>query len=116
MEIKLDEAAVQQAVSAAVLEQLGADGQRTLVEAALLYLMTPPKDAYRRNAQSPLQDAFNAAVGAAARKIVLELVEENEEFKEKIRTQVGEAFIKMEATNFTDYLGTALSDALRKES
>lgn len=114
MNINLDEEAVRQAVSSALLDQLGADGQRKLVEAALTFLITPPKDTYgRSNPVSPLQEAFNMAVGQVAREIVKELVADNAEFVSTISTQVGEAFIKMEATNFTDYLGAALGEALR---
>lgn len=112
MELKLDDAAVQQAVSKALLDQIGADGQRRLVEAALTYLITPKKDNYGRQETSPLQDMFNQAVGSAARKIVDELVVADESFQATIRTQVGEAFLQMEATNFTSYLGSALADAL----
>jgi adenine-specific DNA methylase len=113
MNLNLDEAAVRQAVSTALLDQLGVDGQRTLVAAALEFLVTPKKETWQRDPTSPLQEAFNQAVGAVAREIVRELVAENAEFRSTISTQVGEAFIKMEATNFTDYLGTALSEALR---
>lgn len=113
--ITLDEEVVHKAVAKALVDNLGEDGQRTLVEAALQYLITPQKaTTYSREEPSVLQNAFNRAVGSAAQKLVDEIVAENEEFKAKIRVQVGEAFIKMESTNFTDYLGTALSDALKK--
>jgi hypothetical protein len=114
MELKIDETVVQQAVSAALMEQLGTDGQRTLVTAALQYLITPPKSRYGAfERESPLQEAFNAAVGNVARQMVQEMVDKNEEFKHTIRTQVGAAFIKMEAKDFTNHLGHALSDALK---
>ena len=116
MELKLDEAAVQKAVATALMEQLGSDAQAKLVEAAMLYLITPPTGQYNnQNDKVPLQEMFNQAVGNVARGMVADMVKDNVEFQELIKRQVGEAFIKMESTNFSDYLGTALSSALRKD-
>jgi len=115
MTISLDEDVVRSAVASALVDQLGSNGQRVLVAAALEFLVTPQKDRFnsRNDGPSPLQNAFNNAVGQEAAKIVQKIVAEDDEFREKITRQVGEAFLKMEATDFTDYLGTALSQALR---
>lgn len=115
IDIKIDEDVVQAAVASAILDRLGADGQRELITAALKYLTTaPPSNSYTRNPASPLQSAFNTAVGGAATRIVNELVANNEEFQEKIKAQIGEAFVLMESTNYTDYLGSAIGEALRQ--
>lgn len=113
MELKIDEAAVRDVVHKAILEQIGVEGRDGLVTAAIAYLMEPQKDRYGSGI-SPLQTAFNSAIGQAAMIIVREMVMSDPALQARIHEKIGEAIIKMEATDFTDYLGTALSSALRE--
>jgi len=113
MEIKIDEQAVRDVVTKSIMDQLGEDARETMISAALAYLLDPKKDGFNKGI-SPIQEAFNNAIGQAARTIVFDLVENDPDIRQKIVILVGEAFIQMESTNFTEYLAAALSDALRR--
>lgn len=112
MELKIDEEQIQSFVHEAILQQLDDDARERLISAAIVHLTTPQPGQFR-NGKTPLQDAFDRAVGISADKIVREIVQENADYQLKIRKVVGEAFMKMEEEEFTNYLGTALGQALR---
>jgi hypothetical protein len=62
-----------------------------------------------------LQNAFNVAVGLAAGEIVRERIAASEEFKTKVRAAIGEAMLQIDKENFTDWVGSALASALKRD-
>lgn len=116
MELNIDEAAVREVVSAAILEQLGNEGRGKLIQAALEYLLTPPKkDQYSRvEYPSPLQAAFNDAAAKAARQIVMETVATDPTFVAKVKEKVGEAMALVDEANYSYYVSEALAAAMGK--
>jgi len=116
MEIKIDAEAVQAVVQQAIFDQLGSEGRDRLVQASLEHLLKTEPDQYGRpRSVSPLQRAFNDAVGIAARDIVIEFVRNDEEFKQRIKVVIGEAMLKIDEDDYSENVGLALGAALRKD-
>lgn len=116
MELKIEQGAIEEVVKAAILEQLGEQGRRDLIEAALTHLLTAPKStSYGYQPVSVLQQAFNEAVSQVARKIIVETLTDDEEFHAKVRVLIGDAMVKMDQMNFSSYLADALGEALKRQ-
>jgi hypothetical protein len=115
MELKIEQGAIEDVVKAAILEQLGEQGRRNLIEASLSHLLSTPKStSYGYQQVSVLQAAFNDAVSQVARKIIVETLTNDEDFHAKVRVLIGDALIKMDQMNFSTYLADALGAALKR--
>jgi hypothetical protein len=116
MDLKIDEAAVRDVVAHAIMEQIGAEGREKLIEAALQALLEPPKDRYGSYGYTPLQAAFNNAVQSVAAQVVREQVADDPVFIARVKEKVGEALIKMDDENYTNYVADALAQALKAKT
>ena len=116
MKLDIDQEALREVVKSAIFEQLGAEGRERLVAAALENLLTPPPaDRYTSHRPpSPLEAAFNAAAASVARQIVMDEVAQDPTFVAKVREKIGEAIVKMDEDNYTDYVAAAFADALKR--
>lgn len=113
--IQIDGEAMQVIVSKAILEGIDAKQRDTLVEQAIKYLITAPRDRYGSASNTPLQDSFNVAVHAATSGVVKELIA-GDEMMAKIRAKVAEA-VTAHMTNewvLTEGIGQAIGDAVAK--
>jgi hypothetical protein len=91
MELKLNTDDVKQYASAAILTQLGEEGQKAILDQAVRAILESPPDRYGRASTSPLQDAFDAAVRSAAFTVAREVVAERPEFRDAIKTEIARA-------------------------
>ncbi len=77
-----------------VMEQLDTEQRSTIVAQAISYLLTPQTAAYGRPATSPLEDAFNNAVGIAMNQIAREIVAEDPGVRTQLYNLMGESIRK----------------------
>lgn len=88
--IKLDPGSVEALVHKAILEQIGEEARDKLIEGALRYLITQPQGGGYGPKVSPLQQAFNNALTAAANQVAMDLVATSPKIKERINELLGE--------------------------
>ena len=88
-DIKLDDAAMKDIVSAAIMQTMTAENRDTLIRAAITNLISPvSRGNYGSQNTSPLQDAFNYAVRNVAEKLVTEMLQDDAGLKGQIRNLV----------------------------
>lgn len=107
-DIKIDTAAMNQIVSKAILEGIDDNQKQAILEQAVQALITPKKDNYGRNTDTPLQRAFDSAVGSVVYQVAREFVEENQELRAKVREMVAQAM-----ATALESPGTKLQGAVR---
>lgn len=117
MEIKLDAEAVAGIASAAIFDSLSQESRDSVIKQALQHLLTPEENRGRFGpGETPLQQAFNQAVQAAAYRIVREKIENDQQVQEGILKLLGPLLISsMEAeaeANFDSSLAETLGKAL----
>jgi hypothetical protein len=77
MTLIMDEAAVSQIITKAILEGLGTEQRDQILAQAVAFLTTPTKDNYGRAGKTPLQNAFDMALSGCATKVAREVLESN---------------------------------------
>lgn len=115
--INIPQEMLQGIVAKAILEGVGTDTRDLLIQQALTYLVAPTKmsgDYSSRNTgPSPIQQAFEIAAGQVVHQMARELVAENQEFQQAVRTMLTEAITQVvtdpESENYNSVL-----DKLRK--
>ena len=119
MDIKIPEAQMQDIVASAIFQTIDENARATLIQDAIRYLISKPekKSYYDADPKSPLQFAFENAIGVAANKLIREQIEANPEIQQKILDLLKEALTKVFETNRTatvERIATALGSALAK--
>jgi hypothetical protein len=111
IKIEFDQTKIEAVVQAAILDQLDDAKRDAILAQAIQYLVTtPPSGGYGYGTRfSPIQDAFNGAVSSVARRIALEMVENDPEIERQIREAVGQATIASAVGNYKEL---ALAEAL----
>ena len=93
--IQINDESIRSAVSAAILQQLNTDNRDAILQQAVTYLITPPKDIYGRAQPTPLQVAMNEAVARVVHRVANELIEQDEALKANIRDIATSALSKL---------------------
>lgn len=114
MDLKIDADTVREVVQKAILDKITPEQRDAMLTAALQHLVSPTFNQYSRRSESPLQVAFEAAVGEAARKFATEIVNSDPAILDKIKHHIGEGFAKFDEANYSTYLGTAIGEALKQ--
>lgn len=114
-DIKINHDVMQTIVHKAILEGIGTEQRDLLMQQALQYLITEPRNTYGSPSPSPLQTAFNNAVTKAARLIVEELVSESD-LQDRIREWAGKALTEYVSKDYElpDAIGFAMGEAIGK--
>lgn len=117
-EIRISTEAVEAVVHKAILDMLDAEQRSLLVENALKYLVTPQTTYNGRAGQSPLQDAFSAALHSVVRRIADKVVASDPEVERKIRALVAGVLTEGMAHNatFSQAVVEALVSKLERHS
>ena len=80
---------MQQAVCKAILDSLGEDGQKQVIQEAVNSLLEKAdKNNYRSDAPTRLQQVFKDQVQFAAQGVVREILANDEEFQAKLKSMV----------------------------
>jgi hypothetical protein len=121
-EIKIDEELLRGIVHKAILEGVGPAQRDLLMVSALEHLTAvPPSQGYGHKPISPLQEAFNSAVGRVCFEVARELVTEDPAFKAKVadlmRGAMATALAKPGTGNvagerFQEQMASAMSEVL----
>jgi hypothetical protein len=115
--LTIDSTAMQAIVSKAILEGIDQNQRDALLEQAVRYLLVaPPKQGYGApEPKTPLQSAFDQAVGVAVNGVAREMVEGNQRLQQRIRELMSEAIesILMEGdTSLADSVRQSLGEAV----
>ena len=73
----------------------GGEPRDAILQQAVTYLITPPKDTYGRTQPTPLQVAMNEAVARVVHRVANELIEQDEALKADIRDIATSALSKL---------------------
>lgn len=99
MNIQINPDDVKALVSEAILKTLDDEKRATLIKDAIAHLLTPPTGGgYGYDKTTPLQSAFRVAVEHTARRLCLEMLEQDEGLKGQIRALLTEAMEKAMTT------------------
>ena len=113
MNVTLSNEQIEKAVQAAIFESITQDQRDLLIKGALQHLLTaPPGDGYSKR-RSPIQEAFDSAVGQLARKIVAEHLENNADFKAALDGMITDTLARFMAAEKGAVVGQ-MADALTK--
>ncbi len=116
MDLKLDDKKLEEILVAAVLSQLDGEARDRIMREAVVYLMTPQSSGYAGSkAESPIQRAFRDAVNGVARTVAVEMLEQNEDVKTKLRTLLSDAAEKAfgeKRAEWVDRVASAIQDGL----
>lgn len=101
MDIKLEDEMLKSIVSEAILKSFDDQKRDALVQGAIKHLLTPPqKDRYSYGEpKSPLQEAFEYGIRNVSIRICGEILENDENVKEKIRGLLNDAMVRLTETN-----------------
>lgn len=120
IEIKFDQAALQGMVEKWVMEQMTEETRNQVLAQAVKYLMTTPNTNYGPR-ESPLQQAFNRAIETVMYQVARDLIENNEEVKDKLTAMMGESMTIFLQTSYHDAkepfikkMGEALSEVFTR--
>jgi hypothetical protein len=117
MNLNLNDDQLRAVIAGAVLQTLTPENRETILAAAVANLLTPQKESWQRQASSPLQDAFNAAITNVAREICHAMVKEDETIRAQIRGLIAKAVEKAFADPdaIADRLANNLGDLLARD-
>lgn len=116
--IKIPADALNGLVARAIFDSIGPEQRDALITSAITKLIEPRKDSYGRTEASPLQEAFERAIGVATNRVVNEVLESDEQLKSKLREVVSDKLRDLLDDNYSlqRVVSEALADAiLRKE-
>lgn len=100
MDIKLSDEMLRTVVSDAIFKSMGDDQRSALVMGAIKHLLTPVKPSYGYGEpKSPLTEAFEIGIRAAAIELCRKMLAEDEAVKEKIQGLLSEAMVRLTETN-----------------
>ena len=86
--IDLSDEQLQEVVSVAILQAIDKTQRDNLIKEAIRGLLAPKEEpgGYGRTGPTPIQEAFNHAVSGVAHQVAREMLENDPETKEKIRS------------------------------
>lgn len=89
MSTSIDLGAMEPLVAKAILDSLTDEVREKLIADAIKHLITPTRDQYSsRPATSPLQQHFDSALAAVARRIAEEVIASDSRFTDAVRNSV----------------------------
>ena len=109
--LNLPDEQMREIVSAAILQTVTAENRDALITQAIASLFAPNSSGYGSK-QSPLQDAFNSAVFAKARQIVIEVLDLDETLNNKIKAIIVEAAEKALSDEKRDDMINSMASAI----
>src|SRR5436190_726560 len=95
MNLKIDDTAMKDLLSHAILSQIDTTQRDNLIQGALTYLITEQSGGYGQQKITPLIQAFNNAVSQTTQKIAMEYISTNPEIQQKITDLIKDAFVKV---------------------
>jgi hypothetical protein len=114
MDLKIEQKDVAEFVSAALLTKLDQNARDELIKEALKTLISPPeRNSYGQLQKSPLQEAFDQAVRRTTQTIAYDMIEENAEFKAKLKELITEA-VEVLFTRKREDVTNKIADAIIK--
>lgn len=113
MEIKLDDSAMRDIVSSAVLRQLDDKAREALIKGAIEHLLTKPASNGYGRAVSPLTEAFQNAVVGVAKQVVNDIVASDPNVERMVRKCVVEGLKKIEERGYNT-LSDKTADAITR--
>lgn len=121
MKIELDQETLKSVVSEAIFTSLTEAQRQVMITSALSYLMTPQSSGYgsSRPSTTPIQEAFNHAVGGVANRIASDMLTNDPEISSKIKGLIEEAVAKIvgeNRANIIDKVANAIAEGLTKKS
>lgn len=86
--INLDEDTMSRILTQAIIEGIGEDEKNNIIGQAIAYLTQPAKNSYSRDAKTPLQEAFDTAMGMYVNRVVREYIEKDETVRAKVNAEL----------------------------
>lgn len=87
--IQLSEDTMSRILTEAIIQGIGEDERNNIIAQAIAYLTTPQKSAYGfQDKKTPLQEAFDTAMGIYVRTVVREFIERDETTKAAVEEQL----------------------------
>lgn len=125
MDLKLNAEEMAAIASAAIFEQMSAESRATVIQAAIIHLVTPDSGSIHsmNRGKTPLQVAFESALQQAAYAAVREKVANDPEVNTYIHQLLGPLIgnaLKAESevykTSLSEHIGTALGQWLNEKA
>jgi hypothetical protein len=122
MKIELNDDQMKQLVSEAIYLQLDEKKREEVMKAAIAHLLAPTKSSDRYGGTvpgpSPLEQAFNNAIGWVAGQIAREMLEKDEAIQAQIKQLIADAVNKMMTTDrqiYIDKISQNIAAAMTKD-
>lgn len=117
MDLRLNPEQFEQLVSAVIMQQLTPEQREEILKNAITHLLTK-NEGYARGRVSPLQEAFNAAIGNVAHRFAREWLEAQPDVQQQITGLVAEAYqqaLSGDRAAMVDRIAVQMSKAFERD-
>lgn len=119
MDLRLNPEQFEQLVSAVIMQQLTPEQREEILKNAITHLLTKrPESPYSSHKVSPLQEAFNTAIGNLAYRFAREWLEAQPNAQQQITDLVAEAYqqaMRGDRATMVDRIAAQMSKAFERD-